>query len=184
MFDNTQLSIEVGRIDGLEEEIAKEIMGIERHIPKALNVVGSEMIEALKTHLSFDFYEQYEPVKYVRRREKPQYGRSLYSDKYTNMNVAIAGSSLQFDYTPNGEHTLNPTWHTRDGDKLIEWAQKEGDGNPVARPFWNRFIHDLEGENGKIMRAFADGMFPDYVVITEESDVVELSDSLLSAEIE
>ena len=55
------------KIEGLDEEIKDEIAQIKKQIPKALEQVGSEMIESLSRHLDEDFYNKYSPVAYRRR---------------------------------------------------------------------------------------------------------------------
>ena len=197
------IKIDVG-IVGLDTEIDKEIAEIEKDIPKALENVGSEIIESLSRHLDEDFYNKYSPVAYRRR-----YTEGLRNKK--NMIATVKGRTLQFEYKPSGEptgtlgDTLNwsedlENWLKRfhktattpifspahDGDDLIVWAQKRheiGKYEIPARPFWNIFVE--EQKNDGILNAFSVGMLPNYEIIKEggEKDLVfDNGESMLEAD--
>lgn len=181
------------KLDGLDEEIKDEIAKIEKQIPKALENVGSEMIESLSRHLDEDFYNQYSPVAYRRR-----YTEGL--RKRENMVAKVKEKTLQFEYKPSGKptgtlgDTLNwsedlENWlmqfhktattpifsPAHEGDELIVWGQKKheiGKYEIPARPFWNNFVE--EQKNGGIINAFTVGMLPKYAVIKgDEGNDVE-----------
>lgn len=194
------------KIEGLDEEIKDEIAQIKKQIPKALEQVGSEMIESLSRHLDEDFYNKYIPVAYRRR-----YTEGLKNKK--NMIATVKGKTLQFEYTPQGlpmgklrdslnwsedleeylksQHKTGETpffANARNGDDLIVWGQTAhyiGTAHIPARPFWNYFVE--EQKNGGIIDAFVVGMLPNYEVIKEngENDVVFDSDeSMLQSDSE
>lgn len=182
---------------GLDEEVKKEYNKISRKIPKALNVVGSEMIENLTQHLNEDFYAKYQPKVYERK-----YDRGLRNKE--NMVATVSGKKLQFEYKPynsNGitaeqiskqnefmQHWLSQgvavgiVGEDRIGDELIVWCQKQhkiGESDIPARPFWNNFVE--EQKNSGIIDAFTRGMQP-YEVIREygNNDLdFDTNDSLL-----
>lgn len=201
MEDLIKISV---KFEGLDEELNNEIAQIEKQIPKALENVGSEMIEGLSRHLDEDFYNKYSPVAYRRR-----YTEGLRNKK--NMIATVKGRTLQFEYKPSGKPTgtLGQTQNWSDklenwlkqfhktattpifspaheSNDLIVWAQKRheiGKYEIPARPFWNNFVE--EQKNSGIIDAFVVGMLPNYEIIKEngENDVVfDSSESLLVAE--
>lgn len=201
MEDLIKISV---KFEGLDEELNNEIAQIEKQIPKALENVGSEMIEGLSRHLDEDFYNKYSPVAYRRR-----YTEGLRNKK--NMIATVKGRTLQFEYKPSGKPTgtlgqtqnwsdklenwlkqFNKTATTpifspaHEGNDLIVWAQKRheiGKYEIPARPFWNNFVE--EQKNSGIIDAFVVGMLPNYEIIKEngENDVVfDSGESLLVAE--
>lgn len=203
MEDLIKISV---KFEGLDEEINNEIAQIEKQIPKALENVGSEMIESLSRHLDEDFYNKYSPVAYRRR-----YTEGLRNKK--NMIATVKGRTLQFEYKPSGKPTgtLGQTQNWSDelenwlkqfhktattpifspaheGDDLIVWAQKRheiGKYEIPARPFWNIFVE--EQKNSGIIDAFVVGMLPNYEVIKEngEKDLVfDSGESLLQSDSE
>ena len=164
-------------LDTIDEDFELESRKIEKAFPHALHYVGSEMIANLRKHIFEDWYQQYTPTLYQRRTDDPSLGQGLMSLDY--MDAQIQGSQMQFIYEPSGDHA-NAAYHTRDGDKLIEFLQVGAEGIP-PRPFWNFFVE--EQKNSGIMEAFMRGMKP-YEVIPEggENDVVfEGNESMLQA---
>lgn len=201
MEDLIKISV---KFEGLDEELNNEIAQIGKQIPKALENVGSEMIEGLSRHLDEDFYNKYSPVAYRRR-----YTEGLRNKK--NMIATVKGRTLQFEYKPSGKPTgtLGQTQNWSDklenwlkqfhktattpifspaheGNDLIVWAQKRheiGKYEIPARPFWNNFVE--EQKNSGIIDAFVVGMLPNYEIIKEngENDVVfDSGESLLVEE--
>lgn len=168
---------------GLDEEVKAECKKISRRIPKALNVVGSEMIENLTQHLNEDFYAKYQPKVYERKYDKGLRNKE-------NMVATVSGKKLQFEYIPHKDFGASAEqkskqsdfikfWQSqgvevivkgadeRIGDELLVWCQtqhKITDSDIPARPFWNNFVE--EQKNSGIMEAFTRGMQP-YNVIRE-----------------
>nr|DAF90884.1 MAG TPA: hypothetical protein [Siphoviridae sp. ctnMR5] len=173
------------QIKGLNEEIKKEVDNIEKHIPTALNYVGSEMAQDLRKHLHDDWYSKYAPTEYDRRTDDPSLGIPLADDQ--NFFINVNKKELRFTYEPTGEHK-NRAWSQRYGDALIEFIQKgmeydltddeDKEYSVPPRPFWNNFVNSQQ--NREIIDNFIAGMSPDYNVIKDASDDnLDLSSSLL-----
>lgn len=85
---------------------------IGNNVPRVLNVMGSEMIHDLQTHINKDVYAAYKPSSYPRRKDNPQYGTPLDDLKNfttrihsTDVGIMEYQSTLEFDYHPDGTHT-------------------------------------------------------------------------------
>lgn len=150
----------------IKEDYNKIINQLRIDTNNALNQMGKTLIASLQNHINIDFYDKYDPKSYPRRKDFPQYGKSLLSEDY--MNIDVTGTMLAMEYLPRGEHsgkmkdTLN--WKKKQqggnapikpnplhGNELIarlqtgkgyDWKLKNGDYPP--RPFWNLFIEDVE----------------------------------------
>lgn len=84
---------------------------IGNNVPRVLNVMGSEMIHDLQTHINQDVYAAYEPISYPRRKYNPQFGTPLddiknFTTHIHKDDVGIMGyqSTLEFEYNPDGTH--------------------------------------------------------------------------------
>lgn len=153
--------VTVSGIETIDEDFELESRKIQAGIPQALNYVGSEMIVSLQKHIFEDWYEKYTPSVYERRTDDTSLGTPLGAEG--NMDVFVDKDKMEFSYEPTGEHAKQ-SFHTRDGDRLIEFLQV-GNKYMPPRPFWNLFVE--EQKNRGIMEAFIKGMSPFATVIPE-----------------
>ena len=153
--------VTVSGLETIDEDFELESRKIEKAFPQALQYVGSEMIVSLQKHIFEDWYKQYTPKVYERRTDNISLGTPLGAE--ANMDVQVNNNTLDFTYEPTGEHA-NETYHTRDGDTLIEFLQVGAEGIP-PRPFWNQFVE--EQANSGIIDAFIKRMSPFATVIPE-----------------
>lgn len=163
----------------LQNDVNSEVKKIKSQIPKALNVVGSDMIIALQRHLKRDWYDAYTPTAYQRRTDNPALGTPLGADE--NITTAVMGTDLAFDYAPTGEHRDIPIDEARHGNALIEWIQARH-GEIPERPFWNNFVYEME--KGGIVNSFIKGMQPFNVIKTADDDNINLENSYLAGNIQ
>lgn len=168
--------------DNFERDANTAIDEIQNNLPRVLNVMGSEMIHDLQTHINKDVYAAYEPISYPRRKYNPQFGTPLDDIKNFTTHIDRNGNitTLDFEYNPDGTHkgeikdilNFDPDahpgspWagdplkpHPVHGDVLINRIQtgegfdwKRKGGFP-ERPFWSKFV-DEEMQGGGIKRRF------------------------------
>lgn len=136
--------ITVGNLGSIHRDIQEEIIHINSMLPQALEYVGSEMINNLKSHIHRDWYAPYTPRTYQRRTDQPSLGTPLGSEK--NMTVSVNKSRLTFIYDPVSDHA-RPHWRGRaSGDDLSSIIQDGSgggwDGKVPARAFWNAFAEE------------------------------------------
>jgi hypothetical protein len=180
------LKVEVTGLDSLDKDFEKHKKAIKKQIPTALSIVGAEMVIDLQAIIEGYFYKSYSPKHYQRTG-------AMKDD--ASMNYTPKGSELTFTYEPETSHTGLDAWVQdkpvngkfplpRKPDDLIIWGQHSHfDGKDYeieARPFWNYFLESQANE--KIMDNFARGMLPQYHVIKEKGEVIDLSDSMLPAD--
>ena len=111
------LKVTVQGLEELDEELDGEVDKIQKQIPSALQLVGTEMINSLRESIVKNVYERYTPREYIRRTDGDAYP-PLESTDY--MEYSVRGNTLEFGYFPSGEHE-NAEWYIRDGDDLIKW---------------------------------------------------------------
>lgn len=159
--------VTVQGLEELDEELDGEVDKIQKQIPSALQLVGTEMINSLRESIKENVYERYAPREYIRRTDGDVYP-PLESTDY--MEYSVRGNTLEFGYFPSGEHE-NAEWYERDGDDLIKWLQKSH-GRVPARPFWEIFLAQQETES---VTAFAEGMKP-FEVTVSDSERLDFSE--------
>lgn len=140
------------------ESIQRDYDGFNRKVSRAteygLKALASELAPALQRHIQKDIYEAYVPEQYERRRDHPQYGRSIFSEKNMRWNLVNRSGgqrSVEFTYEPNGRNTHYPTSdYYADGDSLITVLQEDrgylwlkSGSIGTERPFWNRFVDEV-----------------------------------------
>ena len=178
--------VEVTGLDSLDKDFEKHQKAIEKRIPIALGIVGAEMERDLKAIIDGYFYKGYSPKHYQR-------SGAMKDD--ASMTYLPQGNELTFTYTPETKHSGLDAWVQdkpvdgkfplpRDPDDLIIWGQMshfdETDHEIPARPFWNLFLEQQGNE--KILDNFARGMLPQYQVLKEKGEVVDLSEFELPAD--
>lgn len=169
-----------GEIIGLKEDWDKEIKTIKSHTKTALNNVGADMVDCLQAHIQKDWYEKYNPKIYERRTDDTSLGTPIGSSDKEIMNYSATKNSLDFIYTPTGQHQ-NEEWHDRDGDELIKWLQEEHifTNNPYnavvvpARTFWDNFV---EEEKTRALDTFIRAMKDQDKGLNIEKDINETLD--------
>ena len=166
-------------VESFQQEVEKEFTHIETQIPKALELVGSEMIANLQKHIKEDWYEAWgKPKVYERRTDNPNLGTPLGSKD--NMDYEVKDDSLYFVYIPSGEHQ-NSQWSTTSGDDLIRiiqknhgWKYKPSTDSQnrriMPRPFWDNFV-DEQIHSG-IINSFIKGMGEHNKVMSTGRDVI------------
>lgn len=180
--------VKIEGLDSLEKDFEDHKKAIQKQIPIALGVVGSEMANDLKALVEGYFYKGYSPKHYQR-------SGAMKDD--ASMTYLPQGNELTFTYTPETKHSGLDAWVQdkpvdgkfplpRDPDDLIIWGQMshfDGTDHEIpARPFWNLFLEQQGNE--KILDNFARGMLPNYTVVKETGETVDLSDSDLTADTE
>ena len=145
------LELEVEDLESLKKDIEQQVAKIEHIIPKALSVVGDELVASLQKHVKKDVYEAYKPKVYKRS------GAMVNPE---NMGVYIKGNTLHFEYSFNTE-SAEP--YFTDSDDVIAAIQDSsylwnvGDMNIPERPFWDEFYMEEFGD-GKVDSALARGI--------------------------
>lgn len=165
-------------LPSIQEDLNNEKAKILQQAALALNTVGDSMISDLQRYGKSVWYDTWKPSEYKRRTDDPSLGTPLLD--YQNMQYTVKDHTLEFLYTPTGEHNMrlegggygeggSSAWDTRQGDEIIESIQTGHLwGNPPPRPYWNWFVEAQFNRN--IILAFAEGMAkgkPRYVVESE-----------------
>lgn len=178
--------VEVTGLDSLDKDFEKHQKAIEKRIPIALGIVGAEMEKDLKAIIDGYFYKSYTPLHYKR-------SGAMKDD--SAMTYQPVGMELMFTYEPETAHNGLDAWMQdkptkgdfplpRPADDLIIWGQMshfDGTDHEIpARPFWNHFLESQGNE--KILDNFARGMLPQYQVLKEKGEVVDLSEFELPAD--
>lgn len=149
-----------------DDELTKEYKTAQKQIingiSEVLNGVGGEMKNMLQEYINTDVYQAYTPKAYLRRKDYPQYGTPLDSDKNFHISTKKTkdDATLTFLYNPKGYHRAKYKDLPNDyrdftsnkpikpnpvhGDELIQRIQTgEGyDWNaPDVKPrqFWDHF---------------------------------------------
>lgn len=153
--------------DTFESKMNTAFSAIKSNIPVVLEMVGSDLMQDLQTRIQEDVYAKYDPIRYPRRKDYPQFGTALDSEK--NFTTKVKGDTLEFDYSPDGTHTgkkrdmlgyqenlfydgdkpLKP--NPVHGDVLINRIEKgkgyDWKNDMPARPFWSNFVErEFNGE--------------------------------------
>lgn len=179
-------NVEVTGLDSLDKDFEEHKKAIEKQIPTALGIVGAEMVNDLQAIIEGYFYKSYTPKHYKRSGEMKDGSAMNYESKI---------NELVFTYEPETGHKGLDEWVQdkpvkgefplpRKPDDLIIWGQHshfDGTDHEIpARPFWNYFL-DSQG-NEKILDNFARGMLPNYTVVKEIGETVDLSEYALAAD--
>lgn len=179
-------NVEVTGLDSLDKDFEEHKKAIKKQIPTALGIVGAEMVKDLQAIIEGYFYKSYNPKKYKRSGE-------MKDDSAMNYESKI--NELVFTYEPETGHKGLDAWVQdkpvkgefplpRQPDDLIIWGQHshfDGTDHEIpARPFWNYFLESQGNE--KILDNFARGMLPNYTVVKETGETVDLSEYALAAD--
>lgn len=179
-------NVEVTGLDSLDKDFEEHKKAIEKQIPTALGIVGAEMVNDLQAIIEGYFYKSYTPKHYKRTGE-------MKDD--SSMNYDSKENELVFTYEPETKRNGLDAWVQdkpldgefplpRNPDDLIIWGQMshfDGTDHEIpARPFWNYFLESQGNE--KILDNFARGMLPNYTVVKEAGEKVDLSEYALAAD--
>lgn len=139
----------------LEDDVSAQKKGIEAAANAGLRSVESQMYADLQRHIREDWYRPWGPPKmYERRTDNEALGTPLGDP--SNMDSSVSGLSLEFVYSPSGDHEY-PAWsNSASGDKLISilqtndgWRWKPSTDKKgreiMPRPFWNNFVREQFG---------------------------------------
>lgn len=180
------ISIRVQGLGSLDTDLETEIKKINKKVPNALSYVGSEMAKGLHDIVEDYFYKSYTPRHYQRSGAMSDVSAMDYTSKKNELIFTYAPDTTNNDLDNwvqdkpvNGEFSL-----PRHPDDLIIWGQHshfDGTEHEInARPFWNYFLE--EQGNEKILDNFVCGMAPNYQVIKDEGERVDLSEFTLLAD--
>ena len=194
MFD---FKIEERYVVPLEKDLAEFDKELNKQIPKALGVVGRQMVSSLAEHVNDDVYGAYKPRMYPSRAFKKRFGQGLHQQA-RDVDPEIDGNKLTFTFEPSGSHSgrmadilgysdMSPHERTSataplkpnpvHGDDFIrrletgagyDWRAPADVGAFPKRPFWTNFVNDQVKD--KIINYFMLGMKP-YEVIGDGDDV-------------
>ena len=179
-------NVTVEGLDSLDKDFEEHKKAIAKQIPIALGIVGSEMADDLKAIIEGYFYKSYSPKHYQRS-----------GDMLNQIDYKPDKNGLIFTYTPETSHNGLDVWVQdkptsgefslpRSSDDLIIWGQHshfDGTDHEIpARPFWNYFLESQGNE--KILDNFIRGMSPQYQVVKENGEKVDLSEFNLAADTE
>lgn len=145
------LDIEVEGLDSLTNDFEQQVAKIEHIIPKALSVVGEELVASLQRRVRKDVYATYKPKVYKRTGEMAD---------PANMNVSVQGNTLHFEYRFD---TKSAKPYFTDSDDVIAAVQDSsylwnvGALNIPERPYWDNFFMEELGD-GKVDSALARGL--------------------------
>ena len=188
----------------VNDDIYREIMNaLIPEISDAYNDVLNNARDTLKKHIDEDVYDAYEPVVYMRRSKKAEYGISLgaqvYMDAYTRTIPPAsirAGGKLGFTariwYHPDGSHKVNrwsshpnteiPSWiNNVDDSELISRIEKKspaynwGQGKVPPRPFWQQFVDEMV-DGGEFEKSFVNAMRATENIVADGNVVEDPSD--------
>lgn len=183
--------VTVTGLETIDTDFNEEMKKINSGVASALNLVASEMTDALKKHIKEDWYDPWGPPKeYIRRTDNPSYGRPLGGDK--NITLEKDATSLTFIYSPSGEHQIGK-WNTHSGDSIIDILQenkgwsfepsKDKKGRSImARPFWDNFVSEMK--DGGILDAFVRGMAKKNQIVLPEGGDADLLWDMSDGELE
>lgn len=158
--------------DNFEGKMNTAFENINDNLSDVLDIVGGNLIDDLQKHIQDDVYAKYDPIRYPRRKDHPQFGTAL--DSIKNFTTKVKGNTLEFDYSPDGAHTgkkkdmlgfqVNPLY---DGDRPLKPNPVHGDvlinriekgkgydwkSDMPARPFWSKFVE--QEFNGELLTHF------------------------------
>lgn len=168
--------------DKLESNTDIACNTIKKNVDVVLSIMGGELVHDLQKHIEKDFYDEYQPKSYPRRKNHTIFGPPL--DDTKNFDTVVKNNVLTFDYHPLGFHTgkirdtlnFDPDMYPESmwdkpikpkpvhGDDLInrlekgegDWRKPRGatwtDSKFPKRPFWSNFVS--EENNGKLIRHF------------------------------
>ena len=146
----------MAKIEGdLRKEVEVQVNGLMHIFEAAAWDAFEDTKQKLKSHITSDVYDQWDPTEYVRRGENGGLGDMAYNTRgtkepYTETkgdNIA-AGFNLRF--MPDGaseqwDEPLNGDWFTKrvESGEGYEWKK-----HPGPRPFWTNLIEELIDGNG------------------------------------
>lgn len=145
------LRVEIEGLESIKTDLDNQMNHINSLIPKALHVVGEELVASLQKHVNKDVYAAYKPKVYKRTGEMAD---------PANMNVSVQGNTLHFEYRFD---TKSAKPYFTDSDDVIAAVQDSsylwnvGALNIPERPYWDNFIMEALGD-GKVDNALARGL--------------------------
>lgn len=134
-------SFKVSGLNTIDEDFQTVKKDIDKKIFQGLKELSGDMVDWLDEEIQ-RFYEEYIPAVYERRVDHPGTGQPLPSQAYKT--VTLHARSVGLEYLPSGHYNGSYAWSHYQyppSDKMIAWAAEGEAGN---RPFWNRFIDDVE----------------------------------------
>lgn len=145
------LRVEIEGLESIKTDLDNQMQHINSLIPKALHVVGEELVASLQRRVRKDVYATYKPKVYKRTGEMAD---------PANMNVSVQGNTLHFEYRFD---TKSAKPYFTDSDDVIAAVQDSsylwnvGALNIPERPYWDNFFME-ELDDGKVDSALARGL--------------------------
>ena len=121
----------------LIDDFCKFENNVNKHIPKALRVVGAQMKESLSEHIINTVYNTdiYAPKLYRTRGRTDRFGSKSLLFQTDDTKPEIEGNKLTFTFEPSGTHT------GKMGDLKGYWSLPTADRAPEDAPLKPRPVH-------------------------------------------
>lgn len=139
----------VGAFSGLEEDLAALETEVKNAFRASRKALADDMRSCLEDHIEADVYDEFQPQKYVRRRDSGglsdmQANTTVYSDE------RLGGMELTLLYQPDGRRDGegNEIENAVSGDDLVNRIEKKDPEynwrrKPKKRPFFRNFVEEM-----------------------------------------
>lgn len=151
----------VGRIEGLDTDVAALLAEVKSAITAAMPNIERESEDALKYHVQKDVYDAFEPTRYKRRKEN---GGLIDTKQSDGVFVTYSDQdSMTLHYNPTGWSDQAAPYWVLNNDALIRRIESayppynwKGE-MPGPRPFFTPFVVEML-EGGRAEKALVNGM--------------------------
>lgn len=139
----------VGAFSGLEEDLAALETEVKNAFRASRKALADDMRSCLEDHIEADVYDEFQPQKYVRRRDSGglsdmQANTTVYSDE------GLGGMELTLLYQPDGSRDGEGSEieNAVSGDDLVSRIEKKDPEynwrrKPKKRPFFRNFVEEM-----------------------------------------
>ena len=139
----------VGTFSGLEEDLAALETEMKNAFRASRKALADDMRSCLEDHIEADVYDEFQPQKYVRRRDSGglsdmQANTTVYSDE------GLGGMELTLLYQPDGSRDGEGSEieDAVSGDDLVSRIEKKDPEynwrrKPKKRPFFRNFVEEM-----------------------------------------
>lgn len=139
----------VGTFSGLREDLAALEAEVENAFRASRKALADDMRSCLEDHIEADVYDEFQPQKYVRRRDSGglsdmQANTTVYSDE------RLGGMELTLLYQPDGSRDGEGSKieNAVSGDDLVNRIEKKDPEynwrrKPKKRPFFRNFVEEM-----------------------------------------
>lgn len=138
-----------GSFSGLEEDMAALEAEVKNAFRASRKALADDMRSCLENHIEADVYDEFQPQKYVRRRDSGglsdmQANTTVYSDE------RLGGMELTLLYQPDGSRDGEGSKieNAVSGDDLVNRIEKKDPEynwkrKPKKRPFFRNFVREM-----------------------------------------